>query len=192
MDFAGAFSSHIRHFGGHHMRLLILALGMTVALSPSSDSTAEEKEKAVKEELAKMQGIWCRGLALEFSHRNGQQEESRPLDKLEKSHLIQGNKWIMYDFQGKITHMAPTITLDISSNPKKIQLTTTHKGTDGKPDVKVTQYGIYELNGDSLRVNFGLEDPKGGTKPAPKQFLQETKVIEGVEGFAIRYTRIKE
>jgi uncharacterized protein (TIGR03067 family) len=174
------------------MRIQILALGMTVLLFPSSSRTADEKEKAVKKELAQMQGIWCRGLTLEFSHRNGGQDESRPLDELVKSHRIQGNKWIMYDFKGNITNVQKTITLDISSNPKKIQLTMTRKGTNGKPDVHVTEYGIYELNGDSLKVHYGLEDPKGGTKPAPKQFLRSGKLIEGVEGFATAYTRIKQ
>jgi uncharacterized protein (TIGR03067 family) len=170
----------------------MLALGITVLLFPASTGTAEEKDKAVEEELARMQGIWCRGLTLEFSHRNGGQDESRPLDELVKAHRIQGNKWIMYDFKGNITNVEKTITLDISSRPKKIQLTRTRKGTDGKPDVQVTEYGIYELNGDSLKVHYGLEDPKGGTKLAPKQFLQSGKVIECVEGFATAYTRIKE
>jgi uncharacterized protein (TIGR03067 family) len=158
-------------------------------LSISFHGRADDKDKAVEKELAQMQGVWCRGLALEFSHSNGQQGESRPLDELVKSHRIQGNKWIPYDFQGKITKVEKTITIDISTNPKKIQLTTTRKGGEGQPDVKVTEYGIYQLNGDGLKVHWGLEDPKGGTKPAPKQFLQESKVIEGVEGFAIRYSR---
>jgi len=153
---------------------------------------ADEKDKAEAKELAQLQGIWCRGLALEFSHSNGEQGESRPLDGLVKSHLIQGNKWIMYDFQGKITKAEKIITLDISSTPKKIQLSTTIKGEGGKPDVTLTDYGIYQLNGDSMAVNFGLEDPKGGTKPAPKQFLQENKPIKGLDGFAIKFTRIKE
>jgi len=167
-------------------------IGLTALLCATPIGRPDEKDMAVEKELAKMQGVWCHGLALEFSHCNGGQGESRPLDKLEKSHRIQGNKWIMYDFQGKITKVEKTITLDINSKPKKIQLTTVRKGQDGKPDVTLTEYGIYQLNGDGLTVHYGLEDPKGGTKPAPKQFLQENKVIEGVEGFAIKYTRIKE
>jgi uncharacterized protein (TIGR03067 family) len=181
----------VRRFAGVLMRIRILAIGMTALLFPSSHGTADEKEKAAQKELARMQGIWCRGLALEFGHRNGGQEESRPLDELVKSHRIQGNKWISYDFKGKITNVEKTITLDVSSNPKKIQLTTTRKGRDGKPDVTFTEYGIYQLNGDSLKVHYGLEDPKGGTKPGPKQFLQAGKLVKGVEGFAIGYTRIK-
>jgi uncharacterized protein (TIGR03067 family) len=165
---------------------------MTVLLLSSSNGTPGMKEKAVEEELARMQGIWCRGLTLEFSHHNGEQDESRPLDELVKSHCIKGNKWILYDFKGNITNVEKTITLDLSSNPKKIQLTTTRKGRDGKPDVTFTEYGIYQLNGDGLTVHYGLEDPKGGTKPAPKQFLQAGKFVEGVEGFATAYTRIKE
>jgi uncharacterized protein (TIGR03067 family) len=174
------------------MRIRILAIGMTVLLFPSSHGTADEKQKAVEKELARMQGIWCRGLTLEFSHHDGKQDESRPLDELVKSHRIQGNKWIAYDFQGKITNVEKTITLDLSSKPKQIQLTTTRKGRNGQPDVTFTEYGIYELNGDSLSVHYGLEDPKGGTRPAPKQFLQSGKPVEGVEGFATAYTRIKE
>jgi len=163
---------------------------MTVLFFAFSDGTADDKEKAVEKELAQMQGIWCRGLILEFSHSNGEQSESRPLDELVKSHRIQGNKWIMYDFQGMITKVEKTITLDLSSNPKKIQLTTTRTGQDGKP-VTFTEYGIYKLDGDGMTVHFGLADPKGGTKPAPKQFLQSGNVIKGVAGFATAYTRIK-
>jgi uncharacterized protein (TIGR03067 family) len=174
------------------MRTRIVAIAITLLFFPSFHGRADDKEKALEKELAQMQGVWCRGQALEFSHSNGHQDESRPLDELVKSHRIQANKWIPYDFKGKITKIEKTITLDISSNPKKIQLTTTRKGGEGQPDVKVTEYGIYQLNGDGLTVHWGLEDPKGGTKPAPKQFLQEYKVIEGVEGFAIKYTRIKE
>src|SRR5262249_8801017 len=85
----------VRHIGGHLMRTRIAASVMTVLLFVSFSGMADEKDKAVEKELAKMQGIWCRGLALEFSHRDGDQYESRPLDKLEKSHRIQGNKWIM-------------------------------------------------------------------------------------------------
>jgi uncharacterized protein (TIGR03067 family) len=163
---------------------------MTVLLFAASHAPASDKDTAVEKELARMQGLWCRGLTLEFSHRDGGQGESRPLDELEKSHYIQGNKWIMFDFEGKITKVEKTITLDISSNPKKIQLTTTQKGRDGKPDVISTEYGIYQLNGDGMTVHYGLEDLKGGTKPAPKQFLQSGKLVEGVEGFATKYSRI--
>ena len=60
------------------MRIRIMAIGMTVLLFLSSLGTADEKEKAVEKELAQMQGIWCRGFTLEFSHRNGDQYESRP------------------------------------------------------------------------------------------------------------------
>jgi uncharacterized protein (TIGR03067 family) len=174
------------------MRIRILAIAMTVLLFPSSHGTADEKDKAVEKELAQMQGIWCRGLTLEYSHRNKEQWESRPLDELVRSHRIQGNKWIMYDFQGKITKFEKIITLDHSSKPKKIQLTATRKGRDGKPEVAFTEYGIYRRNGDSLIVHFGLENPKGGTEPAPKQFLQAGKLVESVEGSATAYTRIKE
>jgi uncharacterized protein (TIGR03067 family) len=174
------------------MRTRIVAITITLLHFISFHGRADDKEKAVKKELAQMQGVWCRGQALEFFHSNGHQGESRPLDKLVKSHRIQGDKWILYDFKGKITKVEKTITLDTSSNPKKIQLTTTRKGGDGQPEVKVTEYGIYQLNGDGLKVHWGLEGPKGGTKPAPKQFLEEYKVIKGVEGFAIKYTRIKE
>src|SRR5262249_18712302 len=136
------------------MRIQILALGMTTLLFATSHGPADEKDTAVEKELAQMQGIWCRGQVLEFSHSNGGQGESRPLDELVKSHYILGNKWIMFDFEGKITKVEKTITLDLSSNPKKIQLTTTQKGRDGKPDVTFTEYGIYQMNGNSLTVHY--------------------------------------
>ncbi|SRR5260221_5975138 len=172
------------------MRSVLLATGMTMLLLASSEGLADEKDKLMEKELAKMQGLL--GSQHDFSHNNGQQYEARPLEELRKTHRIRGNKWIVLDATGKATGVEKIITLDVSSNPKKLQLTTTRKRSDGKPDETITEYSIYIVDDDGLMVNFGLPDDKGGTKPAPTKFLKYGNAIKGLDGTAIVFARMKE
>ena len=173
------------------MRLVLLAMSLTVLLFASSQGSADEKEKAVEQELARMQGLWG-SIHADYWHTNGEEDQVRPLQDMQKSHRIQGNKWIVVDAKGKATGVEKIITLDISTKPKKIQLTTTRKGGDDRLDQKITEYGIYELTRDGLLVHFGPPDDKGGTKPAPEKFLQFGKPIKGLDGAAILFERMKE
>jgi uncharacterized protein (TIGR03067 family) len=173
------------------MRLLLLPMSLTVLLFASSQGSADDKEKAVEKELAMMQGLWG-SIHADYWHNNGSESQVRPLQDMQKSHRIQGNRWIVLDEKGKATGVEKIITLDLSSTPKKIQLTTTRKGREGKPDQKITEYGIYELTKDGHLVHFGPADDKGGTKPAPEKFLQFGKPIKCLDGVAILYERMKE
>jgi uncharacterized protein (TIGR03067 family) len=173
------------------MRILMLVTSLIVLLCASFQGKADEKEKAVEQELARMQGLWGSNHA-DYWHTNGAEDQVRPLEELKKSHRIQGNRWIVVDDKGKATGVEKIITLDVASNPKKIQLTTTRKGGENRPDQKITEYGIYQLTRDGLLVHFGPPDDKGGTKPAPRTFLQFGKPIKGLDGAAILSERVKE
>ncbi len=166
-------------------------IGMTVVLFMSALGSADEKHKAVEKELARMQGLYGSHGA-NFSHTGGQEVNAQPVVELFKTHRIEGNKWMSVDTNGKATGEVGIITLDPSASPKKIELIYTHKGEKGKPDKRVKHYGIYEVSDEGLSVHWGPALNTGGTKPAPKQFLQRGKPVKGVDGLAIGYSRIKE
>src|SRR5438876_6113668 len=147
------------------MRTFILASIIGVSIGVNISVHAEDKESATDKELKELQGVW--GTFLDnYSHDNGFEAIAQPITELSK-HRIQGNKWVEVDAKGKPKGVEMTITLDPSTNPKKIQLTYTVKGDKDQPDKKVTDYGIYSLDGDGLKVHFGLFDVenRGGTKP---------------------------
>ena len=172
------------------MRIL-LATAVALLLATSHGS-ADEKETAMEKEMAQLQGHWGSYYdTFEFSHANGNHYEARPWP-LVKTHRIRGNKWLIVGEDGKATGVEKTITLDVTTEPKQIRLTMTRKRGPGQPDEQVTEYGIYRWEKETLVIHFGLPDEKGGTKPAPKQFLRWDKLIEGVEGSAFKYERIKE
>jgi uncharacterized protein (TIGR03067 family) len=153
---------------------------------------ADDKESAADKELKKLQGVW--GTILDnYAHNDGFEAIAQPITELSK-HRIQGNKWIYLDAKGKPSGTEMTITLDPSTNPKQIRLTYTQKGQDGQPDKQFTQYGIYKLEGDGLTVHWGPFDSEkgGGTRPAPKQFLEYNKPVKGVDGLATHFGRVKE
>jgi uncharacterized protein (TIGR03067 family) len=173
------------------MRILISALAMTVLVFASPQASADDKDKAVEKELAKLQGLYGSYHA-NFSHTDGKEIFAQPLTELVKTHRIEGNKWLLVDAKGKATGQEAIITLDVSSSPKQIQFTYTRKGEKGKPDEQVRHYGIYEASEGGLMVHWGTAENIGGTKPAPKQFLELGKPIKGVDGLAINYSRIEE
>jgi uncharacterized protein (TIGR03067 family) len=161
-----------------------LLLGLAVPTS------VQDKSSAAARELKKLQGVW--GTYFDnYSHSHGTEVIAQPLTELSK-HRIRGNKWQSLDKRGKPTGAQKTITLDPSTNPKQIRFSYTRKGEDGKPDQKVTEYGIYRLEKDRLTVHFGPFDGRGGTKAAPKQFLQLGKPAKGVDGLAMQFVRVKE
>lgn len=173
------------------MRILISALVVGVLLVALPWVQADVKDKAVEQELTQLQGLYGSHHA-NFSHADGREVIAQPVVGLVKTHRIKGNKWTPVDAKGKASGDAAVITLDVSSNPKKIQLTFTRKGVKGKPDEQVKHYGIYEGSEGALSVHWGPARNTGGTGPAPKQFLKMGKPMKGLDGLAIGYERIKE
>jgi uncharacterized protein (TIGR03067 family) len=173
------------------LRAVFVTLLMGLFLGVAVTAHADDKESAADKELKKLQGVW--GTILDnYQHQEGFEAIAQPITELSK-HRIQGNKWVNLDANGKPTGDEMTITLDPSTNPKQIRRTYTVKGEDGQAK-QFTDYGIYKLEGDGLIVHWGLFDSekRGGTKPAPKQFLEYNKPIKGVDGLATRYGRVKE
>jgi uncharacterized protein (TIGR03067 family) len=173
------------------MRKATWVIAMTVVLFMYAPGSADEKHKAVEKELAKMQGLYG-SYGANFSHSDGREVIAQPVTELFKTHRIEGNKWLSVDAKGKAIGEEAIITLDPSASPKKIELTYRRKGEKGKPDEQVKHYGIYEVSDEGLSVHWGPVLNTGGTKPAPKQFLQRGKPVKGVDGLAIGYSRIKE
>src|SRR5262245_47869684 len=98
------------------MRLFLLAMSLTVLLFASSQGSADDKHKAVEQELARMQGLWG-SIHADYWHTNGGEDQVRPLQDMQQSHRIRGNKWIVLDARGKATGVEKIITLDLSSRP---------------------------------------------------------------------------
>jgi uncharacterized protein (TIGR03067 family) len=169
------------------MRVLTRALLAAVILGGVGTVSAGEKAGDADKELAKLQGEWG-SYFNNYSHLNGREAVAQPLPTVTKTHRIQGNKWIVLDAKGKTTGVEKTITLDVTKDPKQIRLTSTRKGKGGQEE-KVTEPGIYELQGDNLTVYVA---EIGGTKPAPKQPLKQGKPVKGVDGIALQYVRIKD
>jgi len=174
------------------MRAIVMTSLIGVFLGVAATVCADDKESAADKELRKLQGVW--GTILDnYAHNDGFEAIAQPITELSK-HRIQGNKWVDLDAKGKPTGDQKTITLVPSTNPKQIRLTYTVKGEKGQPEKQFTDYGIYKLEGDALMVHWGPFDveKRGGTKPAPKQFLKFNKPIKGVDGLATRFGRVKE
>src|SRR5437763_794788 len=104
------------------MQKVLLGIGMTVLLFASPRGGADDKEKAVEKELARLQGLYGSYQA-NFSHTNGKEIVAQPLTELVKTHFIKGNRWLPVNARGKATGQAAIITLDVSASPKKIRLT---------------------------------------------------------------------
>jgi uncharacterized protein (TIGR03067 family) len=137
----------------HALMLVVIGSWLAASVSPAA---ADDTEK----ELKKFEGTWL----LVSSEHNGQQ---LPKDDLKDFRLtIKGDQFTSK--QGTMT-IAGTLKIDPSQKPKVVDATATQ---DGK---KVASLGIYELDGDAMKVCYvaeGSERPKafstkGGTNDKP-------------------------
>lgn len=115
------------------LRVSLIAAAMLAAVAQADDDA--------KKDLEKMQGEW-QVTAFEFS---GQKIPKDETDKLSVS--IKGDQLT------PISKVATTIKLDPTTTPKQITLTEAAK----------TQYGVYEIDGDTLKLclsNDELARPK--------------------------------
>jgi len=106
--------------------------------------------ETAKEELKKLEGTWL----LVMSEQDGMRSD--PNFVKNSKMVIKGNKMTVWG--GKVKSSEATIVLNPNKNPKTIDGTQTYGGPKG-----TKYYGIYELDGDTLKICFG-------EKQRPKDF----------------------
>jgi len=124
------------------MNRYVLGLLATVALA--GVVVAEEKADA---DLAKIQGAWVlTGLE--------KQGETIPAPEGAGTFIFGKDKKLVMKEKGKADKEG-TFTMDASKNPKELDLI----GPKGKE--KEIMHTIYQLDGDTLKLAFSAEGPKG-------------------------------
>lgn len=152
------------------MRISLVALLCTVGFAAFGGSCTLADEKAdLEKEVRKFQGTWT----FESCEAGGQQ---LPADQLKGLVLtFEGDKHTVK--KGNEVIQAGTQKLDPSQSPKAIDVTMTEGPSKG-----IVMLGIYEIDGDTLKVCF---DAAG--KKRPTQF----KSAPGSETFVNVHQRLK-
>ena len=144
--------------------LTLVAIGLLMAAD--QPAVGGEKEAAVKEDMKQLQGNWT----VVSIQVNG---KDLPQDKIgDPKASVKGDEYRIHDFRLRLT-------IDPTKKPKTIDMD--GKDGNGKP---LSMIGIYELEGDTLRICFA----KPGTKERPTKM--ETKADSGQS--LIVYKRNKE
>jgi len=129
-------------------RLIVVVIGSWIAMASSlaaADDT--EKQEAVKKELKKFEGIWV----MVSDERNGVEAPKEFVNKVRMT--IKGDK---FTFKQGDSTIEGTIVLDPSKKPRAYDASATENGT------KISTVGIYEFDGDTLKVCY---TPEGGERP---------------------------
>ena len=152
------------------MRISLVALFCLVGLAASSGSCTLADEKAdLEKEVRKFQGTWT----FESSVAGGKE---LPADQLKGLILLfEGEKHTVK--KGDEVIQVGTQKLDPSKSPKTIDVTV----AEG-PNKGTVMLGIYEIDGDRLKVCF---DPQGKKRPT------EFKSAPGSENFVNVHKRVK-
>jgi uncharacterized protein (TIGR03067 family) len=126
--------------------LAVLALGLCVALVNAQD----DKKDDVKKELENLQGTWKTQLVEESSgNRAGVAEFG------DSSLVVKDDKYVFTMGRDK---EEGTLKVDPTKKPKTMDVVITAGESKGK-----TQLGVYELDGDTLKVT--VNDPGDANRP---------------------------
>src|SRR5580704_8095954 len=152
------------------MRISLAALFCAVGFAASFGSVTLADEKVdLEKEVAKFQGAWT----FESSESGG---KKLPIGELKGLTLIfEGHKHTVKN--GDDVIQVGTQKLDPSKSPKTIDVTM----AEG-PNKRTVMLGIYEIDGDTLKVCF---DPQGKKRPT------EFKSPAGSENFVNVHKRVK-
>jgi uncharacterized protein (TIGR03067 family) len=153
------------------MRTFLVALccAVNLAASGGSGTLADEKKADLEKEVKKFQGDWT----FKSSEAGG---EALPDDELKELVVtFEGDKHTVK--KGDQVVQVGVQKLDPSKSPKAIDVTM----TEG-PNKGALMLGIYEINGDTLKVCF---DPEGKKRPT------EFKSTPGSMNFVNVHKRVK-
>ena len=132
------------------MRIALVTLLCTLVLAASGGTGARADDKAeVEKELKKFQGTWT----FESVEAGGKEIPAAEFKGMTVT--FEGDKYTVK--KGDEVVQAATQKLDPSRSPKAIDVTV----TEG-PNKGAVMLGIYEINGDTLKVCF---DPEGKKRP---------------------------
>jgi uncharacterized protein (TIGR03067 family) len=149
----------------HAVGLAVVSLFTGVGLLAAAD---DAKEAAVKKDLEAMKGTWT----VVSAERDGKKIADAQLQGVT----------VTFDADGKVsaqrqgqTLFEGTVTIDPTKKPKTVDTTQTSEGDNkGK-----TALGIYELEGDTMKIcsaDFGKERPtEFSSKPGSGHFLRVYK-----------------
>jgi len=150
------------------MRISLVALFCVVSFAAAGGTLADDKADLDKE-VKKFQGTWT----FESSESGGKE---LPADELKGVILIfEGDKHTLK--KGDEVIQVGTQKIDPSKSPKTIVVTMIEGPNKGK-----VMLGIYEIDGDTLKVCF---DPQGKKRPT------EFKSAPGSENFVNVHKRLK-
>jgi uncharacterized protein (TIGR03067 family) len=154
----------------NRIRVCLVALLCTIVLPIAGGSGGRADDKAdVDKELKKFQGTWT----IESSVTGGVEIPAEQLKGF--SVTFEGAKHTL-KFEDNV-FQAGTQTMDSSKSPKTIDVTM----TEG-PNKGTVMLGIYEFDGDTLKVCF---DPQGKQRPT------EFKSPAGSQNFVNVHKRVK-
>jgi len=145
------------------LMLLFCAVGFSVSASWAEDKPDVEKE------LKKFQGVWT----IESSEYGGQK---LPADQLKEFVVIYEGEKHTVKAGDKVIQVG-TQKIDPSKSPKTIDVTMTEGPSKG-----AVMLGIYEIDGDTLKVCFDMEGKK-----RPTEFKSEA----GSQTFLNVHKRVK-
>jgi uncharacterized protein (TIGR03067 family) len=142
-----------------------------VAVLVTAAAAARAQDEAAGKDLKRMEGTWA-VVVHEADGKKTTEEENKKADiKLE----VKDGKYAVYFGEKKIA--TGTIKLDAGKKPRQIDAVAEDGPLKGK-----AMPGIYELNGDTMRVCFAQP---GGERPT------EFRTKEGTGQVLLGYKRLK-
>jgi uncharacterized protein (TIGR03067 family) len=137
-----------------------------VTLATASSIAAEPKDDLVKAELKKLEGSW----QMVLEEKDGVSRQNLP----DRWHIKGSRYAISFNASNLKSPTEYQISIDPSKKPKQIETRMELKGPDGKPFLGTPMVGIYEIDGDKLRIcyEFYMHSDKPRGRPdsfsAPK------------------------
>jgi uncharacterized protein (TIGR03067 family) len=144
---------------------LVLLAGLLVAAG------VPKKDEALQKELERMAGTW----AVVAHEVGGQKQNKEMVEQANVRLIVKGTKYIVFFGEQQVTQ--GTLKLDPTAKPKTIDAVADDGPTKGE-----AMPGIYELEGDSMRVVFAQPG-----EPRPTEF----RTRAGTNQIMIQYKRVK-